>query len=390
MSKIKFNFKLIILFIAIGLIAGFCSTTFLLSLDWVTNIRSNYHDLIWGLPIFGFIFGIVLKKLPHHIHQGVPYLIQELDNPKTKVSAWMTPFIFLSSVGTHLFGGSAGREGVGVIMGASSAHLFSKFFPSYQEIKPYLFYSGIAAGFSSIFGTPIAGIVFAFEIHHFKDIKNYFLILAAIVSSFTALIIPHLFHVSHSNYIVDFNFTSELVFYILIASITSGIGAHLFYWGLKGYTKLISKIIPSVEYKLFFGGFLISILVYITQGFDYIGIGTDMITKSFSQQMNVYDFLMKCLLTIMTLAIGFKGGEVTPLFFMGATFSNSVSSLLSFQNFSLSSALGMISLFGAVAGVPLASSFMAIELFGWKVGLCAFTCCYLARLIMGKKSVYRH
>lgn len=386
----KFQIHTILLSILIGLVSGVCSSLFLHSLEWITALRNEHSYLIWGLPVFGIFFGLLIKAIPHHINQGVPYILQELDNHEAHISPWMTPFIFLSSLGTHLFGGSVGREGVGVIMGASIAHLVPRLKKSYQELRPYLIYSGIAAGFSSIFGTPIAAIIFSFELHHFKDVKKDFLLFSTALSSLVALLVPHFIGPKHQHFVVNFQFDNKVFFYIFIAGIAAGIGGHAFYWGLKGYTKLISKLVPHIEWKLAIGALIISLIVFLTNGYEYVGIGTDIISRSFHQQMLPYDFLMKCLLTAMTLAIGFKGGEVTPLFFMGATLSNSVSSLFNFNNYALSSSLGMVGLFGAVTATPFASIAMAAELFGWKVGTLSILTCFIARFIMGSRSVYRH
>lgn len=380
-------FKIFIISLFVGIISGALSSFFLHSLSWVTFTRKSYPDLIWGLPVFGLLFGLVIKRIPHHINQGVPYILEELENENANVSPWMVPFIFLSSLGTHLFGG---REGVGVIMGASAAHLMPKIRKSYKTMRPFLIYSGIAAGFSSIFGTPLAAILFAFELHAFKHVKRMELVISTTMASFIALLIPHLFGPTHQHFEVSYMFQGDLIFYVLIATITSGVGAQFFYWGLKGYTHLISKIFPRIELKLFMGGLFVSLLVYFTNSFPYIGIGTDVIARSFAGQMSYHDFAMKGLLTVMTISIGFKGGEVTPLFFMGATFSNSISGLFNLKNFALSSSLGMVGLFGAVTGTPLASAVMGVELFGWKVGLLCFVTCYLGCLIMGRRSVYRH
>lgn len=376
--------------ISTGIIASILSSSFLHSLNWVTEIRNANPYLIWGLPIFGLVFGLLIKRISHHINQGVPYILEELDNHEATVSPWMAPFIFVSSLGTHLFGGSAGREGVGVIMGASAAHIIPRFKSIYRDVRPYFIYCGIAAGFSSIFGTPISAIVFSFELHRFKDTKNFSLLFLTIGSSFVAFYLTHLLGPTHQEYNVNFNFEYHVMFYIAIASLTSGLGGQFFYWGLKGYTKLISHFIPHVEWKLFFGGLLVSTLVYFTHSFRYIGIGTEYILKSFSSQMEVHDFAMKCLLTIMTISIGFKGGEVTPLFFMGATFSNSIASFFNLRNYALSSSLGMVSIFGAVTATPLASGLMGMELFGFKAGICSLICCYIARFLMGQRTMYRH
>lgn len=387
MSKIL---KLSLIALLVGSFSGILSSLFLHSLSAVTELRQSYSYLIWGLPVFGFLFGLWIKRIPHHINQGVPYFLSSLDDHQSPISIWMAPFIFVSSLGTHLFGGSAGREGVGVIMGASIARLTPTLGLSSIELRPHLIYAGIAAGFSSIFGTPLTAIIFAFELHQFKDMKKPELMTTTILASFGGWLITHVLGPHHQAFEVNFVLGNDTLYYVLIASISAGLAAHLFYWGLKYYTQIISKLFPQIEWKLFFGGFLISGIVFLTNSYQYVGIGTDVIAKSFETQMMPFDFFMKCLLTIMTISIGFKGGEVTPLFFMGATFSNSIASLLNLKNFSLSSSLGMVSLFGAVTGTPLASGIMAAELFGWKVGVLSIVCCYLARLIMGKHSIYRH
>ena len=387
MSKIL---KISCIALLVGSFSGILSSLFLHALSDVTEIREDYPYLIWGLPLFGIIFGYCIKRTPHHINQGVPYIISNLDNHQSPISVWMAPFIFITSLGTHLFGGSAGREGVGVIMGASIAQLTPRLGLTSIELRAHLIYAGIAAGFSSIFGTPLAAIIFAFELHQFKDIKKTYLLLTTALSSLAGWFVTHNLGPHHQVFEVNFTLNNETLYYLLIASITAGLGAHIFYWGLKYYTQFISKIFPQIIWKLFFGGFLVSATVFLSGGHQYIGIGTDVIAQSFITQMVPFDFIMKCLLTIMTLSIGFKGGEVTPLFFMGATLSNSTASLLNLKNFSLSSSLGMVSLFGAVTGTPMASAIMGAELFGWKVGVLSIVCCYLARLIMGKRSIYRH
>lgn len=376
--------------IFIGMASAFFSSLFLYLLVHTSAFRLAHPGLIWGLPAFGLLFALVLKKIPHHINQGVPYILEEIENDEAKVSTWMAPFILLSSLGTHLFGGSAGREGVGVIMGASVAHYLPKFHQSFSQMRPFLIYGGIAAGFSSIFGTPLTAIIFAFELNAFKHWMKLELIICAVISAFSALIIQNILGPSHQHFQVSFDFNKELLFYVIIVIFSSGIGANAFYWGLKGYTKFISSLFPQLVHKLFMGGLLISCLVFFTDSYQYIGIGTDTIARSFISEMSYFDFIMKCLLTVMTLSVGFKGGEVTPLLFMGATFSNGMASLFGLRNFGLSSSLGMVSLFGAVTGTPFASAMMGVELFGWRVGLLAFLTCLGARLFMAKRSVYRH
>jgi H+/Cl- antiporter ClcA len=381
--------KILFIPVFIGLTSGCLSSAFLYLLNEVTLLREKNPFLLYLLPLFGFLFSWVIRKIPHHINQGVPYILEELNNEKAKVSPWMAPFIFFSSLGTHLFGGSAGREGVGVIMGASAAHLLPKLNRSFENLRPYLIYGGMAAGFSSIFGTPLAAIIFSFELHSFKDLKDYKLLVCTILSSFIAFATSNYLGPSHQLFQVLFSW-SEVIPYILLSGIISGFGAHFFYWGYKGYTRLISYLFPRLEIKLGLGSFFICFLVIMTNSYQYLGIGTDFISQTFVSERTYFDFLMKALLTIMTLSIGFKGGEVTPLFFMGSALSNWFCSALSFKNFGLSSSLGMTALFGAVTATPLASALMGAELYGWKAGVLCFFGCWIARFVFGKRCLYRH
>lgn len=382
-------FKIIFIAIFVGLISGSLSTLFLYGLTAVTQVRESSYLWIWGLPLFGLFLGLIIKRIPPHINQGVPYILKSLDSEDTHVSPWMTPLVFLGALGTHLFGGSAGREGVGVIMGASISQLLPQVRNCLRGFKTYLIYSGIAAGFASIFGTPLAAIVFAFELHGFCNIKDWKLVVCIIASAYIAFIVLTFIGPEHTHYAVDFSYDSTLVYYFLIASVTSAFGGQLFYWGVRGYSLMMSKLVSRVEFRLLLGGLIVSLLVFLTDSYSYIGIGTDVIARSFNEQMHMSDFFFKCLLTVMTISVGFKGGEVTPLFFMGATLSNSTASFLGLKNFSLSSALGMVSLFGAATGTPLASAIMGWELFGWEVGALSLVTCYIARLLMVGRSIYR-
>lgn len=385
MSKFIKHFYL---FLYIGLISGILSSLFLYSLQIVTKFRTENPTLIFGLPIFGFFFGILLNHTPSYINQGVPYIINEIDNEKEKVSVLTAPFIFIASICTHLFGGSAGREGVGVLMGASAAHILPKAHPTFLQMRTYLIYGGVAAGFASIFGTPMAGIIFAFELHRFKEIKKYDLMFTTVFSAVVAYFVTEFLGPDHVRFMVKIPWDTSLIFSVLLISLISAVGGLIFYFGMKGAHYAFARI-KRPEWKLFIGGLLVCTIVWAINGYEYAGISTDLIRKSFSQEMHTQDFILKCLLTILTLSVGFKGGEVTPLFCMGATLANSVMSKLSFNNYSLNSALGMVSIFAAVTKTPLASTIMACELFGYEIAPLAIVCCCLSSALTRGKNIYK-
>lgn len=380
--------KYFILFSYVGTISGIPSSLFLYSLEMVTQIRIENPTLIFGLPFFGFFFGLILKRLPTNINQGVPYIVQEIDNEKHKVSVFTAPFIFIASITTHLFGGSAGREGVGVLMGASAAHVLPKTHKLFHDARIHLIYGGVAAGFASIFGTPIAGIIFAFELHRFKDTKKLDLLITTTLSAFIANFVTHALGPAHAQYPMNIQWSLSSWFSVILIGLLCSLGGLVFYYGMKFSHKLFKQV-SRPEWKLFLGGAMVTAIVWLFHAHAYVGIGTEMIMQSFHEQMLLQDFWIKCLLTVLTLTVGFKGGEVTPLFFMGSTLSNAVLSKLSFTNFAFNSALGMVSIFAAVTKTPFASTFMACELFGYQIAPFALVCCFFSSALTGDRNIYK-
>lgn len=389
-QNLKKNSFLFVIPLLTGVSAGVFSTVFLKGLYQVTQVRESHSWLIFGLPLFGLILAYIIKKIPNNVNEGVSYLLGASTDESRPISIWMAPYILISSLGTHLFGGSAGREGVGVIMGISLGQIFSKFSNSLKGRGYILIYSGIAAGFSSIFGTPLAAIIFSYELHQFKRVKNIPLFICTALSSIVAYYVTHILGLTHTNPIVNFDVNGTLLIYIILTALLSGLGARLFYYSIKYYTLSINKLLPSLAARFFIGALAISLLIYFGNFYEYTGIGVDFINESFHIQRDPADFIIKFILTVMTLSIGFKGGEVTPLFFMGSALCNSLLAKIGFINYALSSALGMITFFAAASAAPFASAVMASEIFGYQLFIPSLASSYLARLLMGNKSIYAH
>jgi H+/Cl- antiporter ClcA len=381
--------KHILIFIYVGTASGVLSSLFLHALGAVTSFRMEHPRLLFGLPLFGFFFGLLLKRIPPSMNHSVPSVLEEIETDKKTISVWTAPFIFIASIGTHLFGGSAGREGVGVLMGASAAHLLPKTHRTFNQMRKYLIYGGVAAGFASIFGTPWAGVFFAFELRDFKERKNVYLLFTTLFSALLADSVTRILGPDHAKYVVGFSWDWSLLVYVALIGIVSAGAGILFYQAMKRASSFFARALPRVEWRLFTGALILVLIVWFTGGFAYTGIGVDGIARSFSEEMSLRDFAMKCLLTILTLSVGFKGGEVTPLFFMGATLSNTVLAKLSFSNYSLSASLGMVSLFAAVTKTPLTCAIMAGELFGYEIFPLALGSCLLGSWLMKGRSIYR-
>lgn len=381
--------KIIIISIFTGVLSGLFSTLFLNSLFYVTNLRNSYSFLIFLLPIFGLLTAYISKVLPRSIDASVSSIKNSFGRDERLLSFATAPYIFITSIGTHLFGGSAGREGVGVLMGASLSTGFQKVF-SLDEIKirNIILKCGMAAGFSSIFGAPIAAIAFAYEIDTFKDCKNKTLFVATTFASISAYYVTLLLGLEHKLPQSSYRLDSQIVYYVIISGLICGLGALAYYQCLKTYQKYIVLTFKNIYLRFFTGSLLISATIFCLDAYQYSGIGASFINESFITQRTFYDFFIKFILTVFTLGLGFKGGEVTPLFFMGSSLSNAVLAKLGFVNFGVSSALGMFALFGAATATPITSILMAFDLFGYELALIALPTCLIARLLMFKKSLY--
>lgn len=364
------NFKILFSVIVIGCLSGLFSGVFLLLLEKVTNFRLSHSLIIYFLPVFGFFYKKSLIKAPGEMSYGLIHILQT-----RSFSPWLAPFNLLASLGTHLFGGSAGREGVGVIMGAGSAQIFSKS----GHLKDLLIPLGIASGFSSIFGTPLAGVIFSLELEKFKTLSLKKIILLSL-SSYIAYVTSQLItpHTSYPS--VSFKWEIEVISYLVASSLAVSVAGHLFFESLKRLTQLRINIVWM--------SLLIVAIIFVFNAERFTGIGIDLLQESLGANLGVRVFILKLLLTVLTLSVGFKGGEVTPIFIMGASFSNFIADQLGLKNFPLSGSLGMLGLFGALAHAPFTAGIMALEIFNWETAILVFFTSSVGKIALRKKSIY--
>jgi len=320
--------------------------------------------------------------------KGNNHLLEEFHSPKQVIPLKMTPLVLLGTLITHVFGGSAGREGTAIQMGASISDQFTKLFNLNTEDRKTLIIIGISGGFASIFGTPLAGTVFALEVLILSKIP-YKAILPGL---FTALIADYTclaWQVKHTQYRIPFvpDFNIENLLWSIVAGIIFGLAAMLFSKSTHFWTDLFKSKIKYAPLRPFIGGIFIAIAIWQIGTTKYIGLGVPIIENAFKSDSNSYDFLLKILFTSFTIGAGFKGGEVTPLFFIGATLGNALIWFVPLP-LALLAGMGFVALFAGASNTPIASTIMGIELFGPECVIYIGIACFFSYLFSGDAGIY--
>lgn len=386
-----FSYTLYWLFISalIGLCVGSASAFFLVSLKWATSFREENLWIIAFLPIGGLLIGLSYHYWGKNVVKGNNQIIDEILLPQNLISLRMTPLVLFGTIATHFFGGSAGREGTAVQMGSSIADQFTKILKVKSRDRKILLIMGISAGFASVFGTPLAGAVFALEVLIVGRIRY-----DAILPSFLAAILADyvcagLWGVGHTHYEIPFvpAMNPAHLLWAVLAGVLFGLAGMLFARACTFWGTLFKKTISWAPLRPLVGGVFIALSVWAIGTTKYIGLGVPTIVDAFQEPLPLYDFLAKILYTSFTLGAGFKGGEVTPLFFTGATLGNALAYVFPLP-MALLAGMGFVGVFSGATNTPLACTLMGIELFGIEAGLFLAVACVTAYLFSGHTGIY--
>ena len=385
---VRISFQWMVICALIGLFSGSASALFLVALEWVTQIREYNNWIIWLLPLGGLLIGLVYHYYGASVVKGNNLLLEEYENPQQPIPFKMAPLVLIGTLITHLVGGSAGREGTAVQMGGAIADQFSNWFKLDQNDRKTILILGISAGFASVFGTPLAGALFALEIVYFSKI-NLKSVLLSFAVAYAAYYTVELWQVTHTPYnipiLAELNGTNLL--WTIGVGIIFGLAALLFSRSTRFWSQLFSKYIQYAPIRPLIGGAILAIILFFIGTTKYIGLGIPEIVKAFSTPNDSYDFLLKILFTGFTLGAGFKGGEVTPLFFIGATLGSALSVVVPLP-IALIVGMGFVAVFSGATHTPIACTVMGMELFGIESGIFIGIACVVAYFTSGSVGIY--
>ena len=385
--------KWLLLAFVVAVLAGTASAGFLFALDWATRTRLAHAWLIWLLPVAGFAVGWLYLRYGSSVEGGANLLIDEIHDPKKIIPLRMAPLVLGGTVLSHLFGASVGREGTAVQMGGALADQLTRMFRLNNEDRRIILMAGISAGFASVFGTPLAGALFGLEVLAIGRLRYEAMLpclAAAVIADQVGLLWGQLFNIQHTHYAVPLipALSAWTLCAMVIAGVLFGLTGKIFAQATHGLSALMKRWISYAPLRPLIGGLVVALAVWLLGTDRYIGLGIPTIVDALQEPLPAWDFLGKMAFTIVSLGTGFKGGEVTPLFFIGATLGNALGPLLH-QPVALLAAIGFVAVFAGAANTPIASTLMAMELFGAEIGVYAAIACVVAYLFSGHAGIYR-
>ena len=394
-----------LLTIPVSIIVGSLVALFLWLLDKATELRWQQGWLLYLLPLAGILIYFLYRYLGKNSEAGNNLIMEEIHEPGGGVPARMTPLVLTTTIITHLFGGSAGREGTAVQMGGSMAGLIGRWLKLNQQDIRILLTCGIAAGFGAVFGTPVTGAIFALEVLAVGRINHNALMpcfIASVLADFTcaAYGIHHTaYHISFKDAVqssISFlHFDYLLLAKVILAGVCFGLAGYVFSelsHTIKNYSKRFIKIkwmIPAI------GGIIIISLTFVLGTRDYLGLGVtnpdtngvSIVSAFHKGGAGYFSWFWKLLFTAVTLGMGFKGGEVTPLFFIGAALGNTIA-VITGAPVDLMAGLGFIAVFAGATNTPIACTIMGVELFGGDHVLYYAVACFTAYYFSGHSGIY--
>lgn len=365
LSRMGVLLKWMIFALLSGLIIGAVGTLFYYCMKYATDLRISYPWLIFLLPVGGLLIVGAYRIMRNDKDSGTNLVLSAIHSGE-QIPLKMAPSIFVATVLTHLFGGSAGREGAALQLGGSIGHTLGRQLRFDEKDQHIMIMCGMSAAFSALFGTPLAAAIFSMEVVS-VGIMHYSALVPCAISSLVAHGVALWFNIHPERFtmglIPDFSLgtAAQTAF---LAILCAGVSV-LFCVTLHTSEHLYQKYMKNPYLRVAAGGVFVIVLTLMVGSQDYNGAGMQVIERCFENEFVPYAFLLKILFTAVTLGAGYKGGEIVPSFFIGATFGSLVGSLMGLSP-ALTAAIGMGAVFCGVTNCPISSLFICFELFGFE------------------------
>lgn len=354
----------IILAIITGFVVGGVGILFVKGLGLANNFRGEHPEIILGLPLAGLALVFLYKISNYENDKGTNLVISTL-HAESQIPFRMAPLIFVATITTHLFGGSAGREGAALQLGGSIGNQLGRWFRLDEDDTRLIVMCGMSAAFSAIFGTPLAAVIFAMEVATIGGMQY-----AAFVPCMVASLVASSFATATGCHAESFTITEPVDFavvpalLIVLLGILCALVSIFFCQALHSSGHLFKKYLPNPYLRIVVGALAIILLTIILQTSVYSGAGVNLIEEAFLGEAPKMAFLWKIIFTAITLGVGFKGGEIVPSFCIGATFGCLFGTLVGLSP-SLCAAVGMVAVFCGVTNSPITSLVIGFEMFGF-------------------------
>ncbi len=372
----------------IGITCGAVGTAFHYSVEYVTQFRSGHSWIIFLLPAAGLLIVFLYRAGGIKHDKGTNLVIGSIRNPEYNVPFRMAPLIFITTVITHLFGGSAGREGASLQIGGSLGASIGKLIKMDDNDKHIMTLCGMSAVFAALFGTPVTAALFSVEVISI-GILYYSALVPCILSATISYAITEKFHITPTYFILNQVPEMSLAtgIRVIILSVAAAVLSILFCMSMQVIGKTFKKYLKNQYLRILVGGVLLVLLTLAVRCNDYNGAGMNIIEQAIHGTAKPEAFILKLLFTCITIGCGFRGGEIVPSFFIGATFGCTLGGWIGLDP-GFGAAMGLVCLFCGVVNCPLASLVLSIELFGASGILLFAIGCSVSYMLSGYYSLY--
>ena len=385
---VKAFLKWIVLAILVGGIGGIIGSVFHLAIDYVTEIRVHHDWVLFLLPLGGLaiagIYAIFKKQGKLDTNR-----VLKAATADEKVPLIMAPLIFISTVLTHLLGGSAGREGAALQLGGSIGYNIGRVCRLKQNDMHIIVMAGMSGVFAALFGTPVTAAVFAIEVVC-VGVMHYAALVPCVISAMVSFGVAGAFGIApvHFDGVVLTDVTALMVGKIALLALLCALVSIVFCSAIHVCEHTMEKFLKNKYLRAVVGALILVVLTLLVGTRDYNGAGMDVITRAIGGEVRWEAFLLKIVFTAITIAAGFKGGEIVPAFFIGSTFGCCVGSLLGIYS-GFSAAVGFVAVFCGVVNCPLASTILALEVFGGENILLFTLVCAISYMMSGSFGLYK-